>query len=104
LLSFPGMPLFAKIFSDMEFKLKLKSKKLGSGRFQVQFATEGFRSDFYGYLLAEPKTSLREVVEKIQRHLGAAQTTDRYLQPNLFSLGSRHVNSGRVMIFRRQEG
>lgn len=87
----------------MEFKLKLKSKKLESGRFQVNFATEGFRSDFYGYLLAEPKTSLREVVETIQRHLGAAQTTDKYFQPNLFSLGRRKVNSGKVMIFRRQD-
>jgi len=87
----------------MEFKLKLKSKKLDSGRFQVQFATEGFRADFYGYILAEPKTSLREVVEKIQRHLGAAQVTDKYLQPSLFSLGRRHHNSGRVMIFRRQD-
>jgi hypothetical protein len=87
----------------MEFKLKLKSKKLDSGRFQVNFATEGFRSDFYGYLLTEPQTSLREVVEKIQRHLGAAQTADRYFQPNLFSLGKRQTNSGRVMIFRRND-
>ena|SRR5688572_5549724 len=87
----------------MEFKLKLKSKKLESGRFQVHFMTEGFRSDFYGYLLTEPKTSLREVVEKIQRHLGAAQTSDRYFQPNLFSLGRKAMNSGRVMIFKRQD-
>lgn len=87
----------------MEFKLKLKSKKLESGRFQVRFATEGFRSDFYGYLLAEPQTSLREVVEKIQWHLGAAQTTDRYVQPSLFSLGKRHRSSDQVLIFKNHE-
>ncbi len=86
----------------MDFKLRLKSKKLESGRFQVNFSTEGFVMDYYGYLLTEPQTSLREVVEKIQKHLGAAQSTeDRYFQPNLFSLGKREVNSGRVMIFRR---
>lgn len=85
----------------MDFKLRLKSKKLGSGRFQVNFSTEGFMSDYYGYVLAEPSTSLKDVVEKIQRHLGAAQTSDRYFQPNLFSLRRREVNSGRVMIFRR---
>jgi hypothetical protein len=85
----------------MDFKLRLKSKKLDSGRFQVNFSTEGFMADYYGYLLTEPKTSLREVVEKIQKHLGAAQSTDKYFQPNLFSLGKREVNSGRVMIFRR---
>ena len=85
----------------MDFKLRLKSKKLESGRFQVNFSTEGFVMDYYGYLLTEPQTSLREVVEKIQRHLGAAQSTDKYFQRNLFSLGRREVNSGRVMIFRR---
>jgi hypothetical protein len=85
----------------MDFKLRLKSKKLVSGRFQVNFSTEGFVMDYYGYLLTEPTASVREVVEKIQRHLGAAQSTDKYFQRNLFSLGKREVNSGRVMIFRR---
>lgn len=85
----------------MDFKLKLKSKKLESGRFQVNFSTEGFRMDFYGYLLAEPKTSLREVVETIQWHLGAAQSADRYFQANLFSLGKRQVNDRQVTLFRR---
>lgn len=85
----------------MDFKLRLKSKKLGSGRFQVNFSTEGFVSDYYGYLLTEPQTSLREVVEKIQKHVGAMHASDKYFQPNLFSLAKREVNSGRVMIFRR---
>jgi hypothetical protein len=87
----------------MDFKLRLKSKKLGSGRFQVNFSTEGFVMDYYGYLLTEPSTSLREVVEKIQRHLGAAQRSDKYFQRNLFSLGRREINSGKVMIFRKGE-
>ena len=87
----------------MDFKLKLKSKKLDSGKYQVNFSTEGFRSDYYGYLLTEPRTSLREVVEKIQRHLGAIQVSDRYSQPNLFSLGRRKMSSGRVWMFRRSE-
>ena len=87
----------------MDFKLKLKSKKLDSGNYQVNFSTEGFRSDYYGYLLTEPRTSLREVVEKIQRHLGAVQTSDKYFQPNLFSLGRRQTSSGKVMLFRRND-
>lgn len=93
----------AKIFSGMAFKLRLKSKKLDSGRFQVNFSTEGFYLDYYGYLLAEPRTSLREVVEKIQWHLGAAQSSDRYYQPNLFSLGKRQASSGAFMLFKREE-
>jgi|GEM_PF-404687 len=87
----------------MDFKLKLKSKKLDSGRFQVNFSTEGFVMDYYGYVLAEPQTSLRSVVEKIQKHVSAMSCSDKYFQPNLFSLDreKREVNSGRVMIFRR---
>lgn len=85
----------------MDFKLRLKSKKLESGRFQVNFSTEGFVSDYYGYMLTEAETPVRDVVEKIQKHLGAAQSSDKYFQPNLFSLRKREINSGRVMIFRR---
>jgi len=81
-------------------KLKLSSKKLTSGRFQISFSTEG-EQGFYGYLLAEPKTPVREVVEKIERHLEAFHHPERYLQPNLFSLGKRKTNSGSIMIFKR---
>jgi hypothetical protein len=84
-----------------DFKLKIKSKKLDSGKFQVNFATDGFSDNYYGYVLADSQTPVREVVEKIQRHLEAMQTSDRYFQPNLFSLGRREVNSGRVMIFKK---
>jgi hypothetical protein len=88
----------------MDFKLKIKSKKLESGRFQVRFSTEGFRSDYYGYLLTEPSTSVREVVEKIQRHLVKIQDINRYFQPNLFSLGRRQTSSGRVWLFKNDDG
>lgn len=84
-----------------DFKLKIRSKKLDSGRFQVDFATDGFSDNYYGYVLAESQTPVQEVVEKIQRHLEALQTSDRYFQPNLFSLGRREVNTGRIMIFKK---
>ncbi len=84
------------------FKLKIKSKKLDSGRFQVHFSTEGFCDHFYGYLLAEPKTPFREVVEKIERHVEAMRCSDRYYQRNLFSLIHRETNSGRILIFKSQ--
>ena len=87
------------------FKLKITSKKLNSGRFQVNFSTEGFSEglshEFYGYLLAEPQTPVRDVVKKIERHVEAMQCSDRYYQRNLFSLINRQSNSGRIMIFKR---
>jgi hypothetical protein len=64
----------------MDFKLKLKSKKLDSGKYQVRFSTEGFRSDYYGYLLAEPRTSLREVVEVPAESLFARPAPEQHRQ------------------------
>ena len=82
-------------------KLKLKSKKLKSGRFQVNFSTEGLAHGFYGYLLAEPNTSVTEVIAKIGRHISAMTHTERYFQRNLYSFGNRQHNSGRILIFRK---
>ncbi len=82
------------------FKLKLTSKRLHSGRFQVNFTTYAFSQEFYGYLLAEPKTPVREVVEKISRHVDAMKCSERYLQRNLFSLTHREANTGRILIFK----
>ncbi|HTH56521.1 MAG TPA: hypothetical protein VL728_10795 [Cyclobacteriaceae bacterium] len=81
-------------------KLKLKSKKLQSGRFQIGFSTEGSRG-YYGYLLAEAKTPVQEIIEKIDRHIRAMTDSERYLQRNLFSYGNRQVNSGRILIFKK---
>jgi hypothetical protein len=84
-----------------DYKLKISSKKLVSGRFQINFSTEGFEDGYYGYLLAEAKTPVREVVEKIGRHLDALNHSDRYFQRNLYSLGNRKSNSGKILIFKR---
>ncbi len=81
-------------------KLRIKSKKLDSGRFQIDFST-GDTAGYYGYLLAEPRTSVSEILNKINRHLEAMSNSERYFQRNLFSLGNRTVNSGRILIFKK---
>ena len=46
--------------------LKLTSKRLPSGKVQVKFKVSVLgERDEYGYLLTEPKTSLKEVVQRI---------------------------------------
>jgi hypothetical protein len=83
-------------------KVRIKSKKLDSGRFQVNFTTgDSTASGYYGYLLAEPRTSVSEILNKINRHLEAMNNSERYLQRNLFSLGNRSMNSGRILIFKK---
>lgn len=81
-------------------KLRLESKRLISGKIQVKFSAEGFRQECYGYVLTEPKSSLREVVERIGRHVNAMQYAEKYYQRNLFSVGNRKDYSGKVLIFK----
>jgi hypothetical protein len=81
-------------------QLRLKSKKLSSGRYQVQFSF-GLPESYYGYVLAEPSTPLREVMLKIERHLQAAGEPERYLQRNLFSVLKRAPASGTIVVFKR---
>lgn len=81
--------------------LRLTSKRLASGRFQVNFLAEGFEQPCYGYLLADKESLVSEVIEKIQRHVMAMQDRDSYFQRNLFSLHSRNVHSGRILVFAK---
>ena len=83
-----------KYFSQME----ITTKKLTSGNIQVRFSHGGY----YGYMLVEPLVSAEIIAVKIIRHLEAMQNPDRYLQLNLYSMGSVNLQSGRIMIFREQ--
>jgi len=82
-------------------KLKLTSKRLSSGRFQVNFSADGFDHPCYGYLLADPTSTVTDVVDKISRHVRAMQSKDSYFQRNLFSLHSKNVHSGRILLFTK---
>jgi len=81
-------------------KIRLTSKKLPSGRFQVQFSV-GHPERFYGYVLADAKTPLSDVMRKIGRHVSAAGQPERYFQANLFSLLKRNLPSGKIVVFKR---
>ncbi len=82
-------------------KLKIESKRLNSGRFQVNFTSDAASGAYYGYLLAEPHTSVTDIIQKISRHLIAFNNEERYFQRNLFSLGNRKVNTGKILIFKK---
>ncbi|MBS1491345.1 MAG: hypothetical protein JSS93_12535 [Bacteroidetes bacterium] len=82
-------------------KIKLQSKKLNSGNFQVGFSTEGTSAGYYGYVLSEPQTPVGDVIQKIERHILAMADSERYFQRNLFSFGHRKVHSGKILIFKK---
>jgi hypothetical protein len=81
--------------------LRLTSKRLSSGRFQVNFFADGFDQPCYGYLLADKESLVSDVIEKIRRHVLAMQNRDAYFQRNLLSLHSRNVHSGRILLFSK---
>lgn len=81
--------------------LRLTSKRLSSGRFQVNFLAEGFDQPCYGYLLADKESLVSDVIEKIRRHVLAMQNRDAYFQRNLLSLHSRNVHSGKILLFSK---
>ena len=83
------------------YKLKLVSKKLTSGNYQINFTVKDSCEELYGYLLAEKSVSVTDVVEKIGRHIDAMRNAERYYQRNLFSLTNRENNSGKILIFKR---
>jgi len=85
----------------MDSRIRLRSKRLKSGKFQVNFSTTGLGQECYGYLLAEAKTSVSDIIRKINKHVFAMQDADRYYQRNLFSLCKKEVNSGKILIFKR---
>ncbi len=81
-------------------RLKINSKRLESGRYQIQFSTHNTGHDVYGYMLTEAQTPVREVVEKISRHIDEMKWSERYFQRNLFSLTKRQTVTGKILVFR----
>ncbi len=78
-------------------KLKLSSKRLQSGRVQVKFELyEQGAQRTYGYLLADPQDSLREVVARIGLYYRQAAAG---YQPHLYRVGRSKQDTG-VLIFK----
>lgn len=84
-----------------KYKLRITSRRLSSGNYQVKFIMR--ESDeiesFYGYLLVKPKTTLKYTIQTIENQL------DSFLNP--FSLvstdqkTSNSANKGTIcMIFK----
>lgn len=87
------------------FKLKLSSKKLHSGRHQIKFEVKHAKKrSIYGYLLAEPKSSLREVVEKILNRFYFIQEKDLYYHGHLYSMLNKKNDDEDMMVFENPPG
>lgn len=75
--------------------MKITSRRLASGNFQVKFMS----GNFYGYLLVEPGTKVSDIVAKISTHLSAMRDKERYFQRTLYSVGTYAPQSHRILLF-----
>lgn len=78
-------------------RLRISSKRLKSGKVQVSFKYfSNENREHSGYLLAEPKTSLKEVVNKIMSDL--SESSSHRFHKHLFSLGKIRQNRDLVIL------
>ena len=77
--------------------LKLTSKRLRSGKVQVKFKVSGLsKRDEYGYLLTEPKASLKEVVQRIFENFDNGLSVG--YQKHLFDVGKTKQETSMLII------
>ena len=70
------------------YGLKIESKRLISGNFQVKFfALLKQKKPFYGYVLVDAACTLREVVLRIRNKLCFIQSQKDFRQTHLYSIG-----------------
>ena len=85
---------------DRDYRLKLSSKKLKSGKCQVKFhATVKADKNMYGYVLAEAEETLKEVVGKIKVRLDQVKNRDSFHHINLYTIGKRRPDDAHILMF-----
>ena len=90
------------IDSTSGIKLKIDSKKLNSGNYQVRFQTSTNNVKFnYGYVLAQQGTSLKDVLDKIREELSKMHQRDLYFHAHLYSLGKTKQRLNEFVVFDR---
>jgi prephenate dehydrogenase len=93
------MKLAKDLILDDYYKLRISSKKLQSGRYQVKFfATVNGNKDLYGYVLVEAEETLKSVISRIRRRLKELDSSLEYRHFHLFNVG-QETQSSNVMIF-----
>ena len=76
------------LIMNNHYGLKIESKRLISGNFQVKFfARQKQKKSFYGYVLVDAASTLKEVVLRIRNKLCFIQSQKDFRQTHLYSIG-----------------
>jgi hypothetical protein len=88
--------------NEPSYKLKLSSKKLESGKFQVKFyASKGTcNQDLYGYVLVDAKDTLKRVVNTIKSRLHLMEEANEYYHTHLYAVRKAPPPTSEFMIFK----
>lgn len=95
------MEITKNLLIDDYYKLRITSKKLSSGRFQVKFfATVKKDKQLYGYLLVEASETLKTVIYKIRKRLKILDNTHEYQHFHLYHIGKETQDNPNFLIFQ----
>ncbi|MEQ6168908.1 hypothetical protein AAOE16_17045 [Ekhidna sp. MALMAid0563] len=93
------MQVAKDLILDDYYKLRITSKKLSSGRYQVKFfATIRESKQLYGYVLVEADETLRSVIQRIKKRLNELERSVEYRHLHLFNVG-QDAQPTNLMIF-----
>lgn len=85
---------------DDYYKLRIISKRLNSGRYQVKFfATVKRDKKLYGYVLVEADETLKSVIGRIRKRLKVLEASVEHRHFHLFNVG-RDTQPSNLMIFQ----
>ena len=92
----------ADVVNVSPYKLKLCSKKLQSGKFQVKFyVSKGAETqDMYGYVLVDAKDTLKRVVNTIKNRLSLMEEANEYYHTHLYAVRKAKPPTSEFMIFK----
>lgn len=95
------MALAQDLILDDYYKLRISSKRLNSGRYQVKFfATIREEKDLYGYVLVNADETLKTVIKKIKSRLQTIDSTSEHNHFHLYSIGHQSQDELNFMIFQ----
>lgn len=86
---------------DEEYKLRITSKRLKSGNYQVKFlASVRDKKSLYGYLLVDANETLKNVISKIKRRLHMIDVDSNERSFDLYNMRQELIHEPNFMIFQ----
>lgn len=85
---------------DKDYRIKLTSRLLQSGKCQVKFyASVAQNKQLYGYLLVDAEEKLKQVIARIKNRLDMIRPHDSARHSSLFHIGNQRLHENNFLIF-----